>query len=218
MSLPLLQLALDNTSLEEALVSTRILAEELDVIEAGTVLCCTAGIQAVKALRALYPNHIIVADIKVADAGALLSKVMISECGANWMTVICAAPIATFETALKEAKKYPGGDIQAELFGNWTFEEAAEWKKAGIKQAIYHRGRDAQAAGQTWGEADISKIARLAEMGFEVSVTGGLETSDLKLFKGIPIKAFIAGRNLRDARDPVTAARSFKEEIAKWWS
>lgn len=218
MAIPLLQLALDNTSLEDALTSTRILAPELDVIEAGTVLMTTAGTQALKALRALYPDHIIVSDIKVADAGALLSKVMIGESGANWMTVICAAPLATFETALKEAQKYPKGDIQAELFGNWTFEEAAEWRKIGIKQAIYHRGRDAQAAGQTWGEDDIKKIARLAEMEFEVSVTGGLEVADLKLFKGIPVKAFIAGRTLRDAADPIKAARSFKEEMHKWWS
>lgn len=218
MSLPLLQLALDNTSLEEALDSTRVLAPELDVIEAGTVLMTTTGTQALRALRALYPDHIIVSDIKVADAGGLLAKTMIGQNGANWMTVICAAPIATFETALTEAKKYPNGDIQAELFGNWTFEEAAEWRNIGIKQAIYHRGRDAQAAGQTWGSVDIDKIAKLADMGFEVSVTGGLEISDLQLFKGIPLKAFIAGRTLRDAPDPIAEARNFKAEIHKWWA
>ena len=218
MAIPLLQLALDNVSLEDALESTRILAPELDVIEAGTVLMTTAGTQALRALRALYPDHIIVSDIKVADAGGLLAKVMIGESGANWMTVICAAPIATFETALVEARKHPKGDIQAELFGNWTFEEAVEWRKIGIKQAIYHRGRDAQAAGQTWGDTDIKKIAKLADMGFEVSVTGGLEISDLKLFKGIPVKAFIAGRTLRDAPDPIAEARGFKEEMHKWWS
>ncbi|MGL4563431.1 MAG: orotidine 5'-phosphate decarboxylase / HUMPS family protein [Brevinema sp.] len=118
----------------------------------------------------------------------------------------------------KEAKKYPHGDIQAELFGNWTFDEATEWRKIGIKQAIYHRGQDAQAAGQTWDDVDLQKIARLSEMGFEVSVTGGLEISDLKLFKGIPVKAFIAGRTLRDAPDPIIEAKKFKEEISKWWS
>ncbi|MGL4677390.1 MAG: 3-keto-L-gulonate-6-phosphate decarboxylase UlaD [Brevinema sp.] len=215
--MPLLQLALDNTSLEEALESTRILATEIDVIEAGTVLMTTAGTQALRALRALYPDHIIVSDIKVADAGALLAKTMIGENGANWMTVICAAPTATFETALKEARKYPKGDIQAELFGNWTFEEAAQWRNIGIKQAIYHRGRDAQAAGRNWGKEDIDKIARLSEMGFEVSVTGGLEILDLHLFQGIPIKAFIVGRTLRDALDPIGEARAFKEEMNKWW-
>lgn len=218
MAIPLLQLALDNTSLEEALDSTRVLAPELDVIEAGTVLMTTAGTQALRALRALYPDHIIACDIKVADAGGLLAKTMIGENGADWMTVICAAPIATFETALAEAQKYPKGDIQVELFGNWTFEEASEWRKVGIKQAIYHRGRDAQAAGQTWGEVDIQKISHLAEMGFEVSVTGGLEISDLKLFKGIPIKAFIAGRTLRDASNPIAEAQGFKNEMNKWWS
>ncbi|MGL5955607.1 MAG: 3-keto-L-gulonate-6-phosphate decarboxylase UlaD [Brevinema sp.] len=215
--MPLLQLALDNTSLEEALESTCILASEIDIIEAGTVLMTTAGTQALRVLRALYPDHILVSDIKVADAGGLLAKTMIGENGANWMTVICAAPIATFETALKEAQKYPNGDIQAELFGNWTFEEAKDWRSIGIKQAIYHRGRDAQAAGQNWGKEDIGKISKLADMGFEVSVTGGLEIADLHLFQGIPIKAFIVGRTLRDVPDPIATARAFKEEIHKWW-
>jgi len=47
MSLPMLQLALDNKTLKDALNSTRILASEVDVIEAGTILCCSEGMQAV---------------------------------------------------------------------------------------------------------------------------------------------------------------------------
>lgn len=39
---------------------------------------------------------------------------------------------------------------------------------------VYHRSRDAQAAGVAWGEADITAIKRLSDMGFKVTVTGGL--------------------------------------------
>ena len=82
---------------------------------------------------------------------------------------------------------------------------------------VYHRSRDAQAAGIAWSESDISAIKRLAEMGFKVTVTGGLALDDLPLFQGIPIHVFIAGRSIRDAASPVEAAREFKRRIAQLW-
>lgn len=82
---------------------------------------------------------------------------------------------------------------------------------------VYHRSRDAQAAGIAWSEADIDAIRRLADMGFKVTVTGGLALEDLPLFKGIPIHVFIAGRSIRDAASPVEAAREFKRRIAQLW-
>lgn len=70
------------------------------------------------------------------------------------------------------AKEF-NGDVQIELTGYWTWEQAQEWRDAGIGQVVYHRSRDAQAAGVAWGEADISAIKRLSDMGFKVTVTGG---------------------------------------------
>ena len=54
MALPLLQLALDNRSLPAACEATRLLAAEVDVLEAGTILICAEGMQAVRTLKALY--------------------------------------------------------------------------------------------------------------------------------------------------------------------
>lgn len=216
MALPLLQLALDNRSLPSALEATRILAAEVDVLEAGTILVCAEGMQAVRSLKALYPDRIVLADIKAADAGSILADMCFSN-GADWMTVICCAPIATVQTALAEAKKREGRDVQIELTGSWSWEEAEAWRAAGLTQVVYHRGRDAQAAGQSWSDDDLSKIRRLAEMGFELSITGGLTIEDLPLFAGLPVKVFIAGRAIRDAADPAAAARAFKAKIAELW-
>ncbi len=216
MALPLLQLALDNRSLPSALEATRILAAEVDVLEAGTILVCAEGMQAVRSLKALYPDRIVLADIKAADAGSILADMCFSN-GADWMTVICCAPIATVQTALAEAKKRGDRDVQIELTGSWSWEEAEAWRAAGLTQVVYHRGRDAQAAGQSWSDDDLSKIRRLAEMGFELSITGGLTIEDLPLFAGLPVKVFIAGRAIRDAADPAAAARAFKAKIAELW-
>jgi len=215
MSKPMLQVALDNLDLESTLQATRALAEDVDVLEVGTILCYAEGARAVSVLRALYPDKIIAADLKAADAGGTVAEIVFSR-GATWMTVICCAPYATMAAALDVACKY-NGDIQVELYGDWTFEQARKWLEIGLTQAIYHRGRDAAFAGQQWGDEDLEKIGRLADMGFNVSVTGGLGPKDLELFKGIPVKCFIAGRGLYGADDPAAAAREFQQAIAQLW-
>ena len=211
MAKPLLQIDLDNNTLSDAISSVIKVGEEVDIIEAGTILCLAEGMEAVRCLRALYPNKIILADTKCADAGGTVAK-NCADAGADWMTVICSATIPTMKAALKEVK-----DLQVELYGDWTFEHAKQWKEAGLSQAVYHQSRDALLAGETWGEKDLNKIRKLVEMGFKVSVTGGLEKETLKLFKGIDVYTFIAGRGIREASDPAQAAREFKEEIDKYW-
>ena len=211
MARPLLQIALDNNTLSDAIRSISQVGHEVDVIEAGTILCLAEGMEAVRCLRALYPTKTILADTKCADAGGTVAK-NCADAGADWMTVICSATIPTMKAALKEVK-----DLQVELYGDWTFEHAKQWKEAGLSQVVYHQSRDALLAGETWGEKDLNKIKKLVEMGFKVSVTGGLEKETLKLFKGIDVYTFIAGRGIRDAADPAQAARDFKEEIAKYW-
>ncbi|AXF77512.1 3-keto-L-gulonate-6-phosphate decarboxylase UlaD [Erwinia tracheiphila] len=214
-SLPLLQIALDNQSMDDAYRTTRLIAGEVDIIEVGTILCVAEGVRAVRDLKALYPEKIVLADAKIADAGKILSR-MCFDARADWVTVICCADINTIKGALEVAKEYDG-DVQIELTGHWTWQQAQDWREAGISQVVYHRSRDAQAAGIAWGESDISAIHRLSEMGFKVTVTGGLALEDLPLFSTIPVHVFIAGRSIRDAADPVDAARQFKASIASLW-
>ncbi len=145
MSLPMLQVALDNQTLSDAYETTRLIAEEVDIIEVGTILCVGEGVRAVRDLKALYPHKIVLADAKIADAGKILSR-MCFEANADWVTVICCADINTAKGALDVAKEF-NGDVQIELTGFWTWEQAQAWRDAGIQQVVYHRSRDAQAAG-----------------------------------------------------------------------
>lgn len=215
MSRPLLQLALDHTSLEAAQRDVALLQDHIDIVEAGTILSLTEGLSAMKALRAQCPEKIIVADWKVADAGETLAQQAFSA-GANWMTIICAAPLATVEKGHAVAQSC-GGEIQMELFGNWTLDDARDWYRVGVRQAIYHRGRDAQASGQQWGEADLTRMKALSDIGLELSITGGITPADLPLFRDINVKAFIAGRALSGATHPAQVAAEFHAQIDAIW-
>ncbi|EDS93337.1 L-xylulose/3-keto-L-gulonate kinase [Escherichia albertii TW07627] len=192
-----------------------LLKDSVDIVEAGTILCLNEGLGAVKALREQCPDKIIVADWKVADAGETLAQQAFAA-GANWMTIICAAPLATVEKGHAMAQNC-GGEIQIELFGNWTLDDARDWHRIGVRQAIYHRGRDAQASGQQWGEADLARMKALSDIGLELSITGGITPADLPLFKDIRVKAFIAGRALAGAVNPAQVAADFHAQIDAIW-
>lgn len=211
MSLPNLQIACDHNDLSAALADISNVGEVVDIVEAGTVLILQEGKQVVEAFRALYPDKKIVADTKCADAGGTVAKNCV-EAGADWMTCICSATIPTMKAAAQEI-----GEIQVELYGDWTYAQAQLWLDAGISQAIYHQSRDALIAGETWGEKDLTKVKKLIDMGFRVSVTGGLNVDTLKLFEGIEVYTFITGRGITQAKNPKQAALGFKAEIKRIW-
>lgn len=214
MSKPMIQIALDQTQLEPALRVAENVANYVDVIEVGTILAFGAGIDAVRQLRKAHPNHILVCDLKTTDGGAILAK-MAFEAGADWLTVSAAAHIATVAACKKIADEFQR-EIQIELYGHWTYEDAKAWRALGIKQAIYHRSRDAELAGVGWTDEDLNKMRKLSELGLELSITGGIVPEDIHLFAGISTKTFIAGRALASESGQEVAA-AIREQIAKYW-
>ena len=211
MTKPMLQVASDTDTTAQALNVARQVSDVVDVVEAGTLLIYQEGMDAVSDLRAIAPDKIVLADAKCADAGGHIGKVA-KEHGADWLTCINAATVPTMANAQKEI------EVQVELYEGWDNKERAqEWLDNGIDQVVYHQSRDAKFAGQTWGEKDLNSVKSLIDMGFKVSVTGGVKPEVLKLFKGLPVYCFIAGRAIHGADDPHAAALEFKTEIDRIW-
>ena len=211
MGLPNLQVALDHSNVVDAISATLAVGKEVDIIEVGTVLMLEVGSEVVGIIRQKKKKKILVADTKCADAGGTVAKNCAVR-GANWITCICSATIPTMKAAAKEVE-----EIQVELYGDWTYDDAQNWLDAGISQAIYHQSRDALLAGETWGEKDLNKVKKLIEMGFRVSVTGGLDLNTLELFKGIDVYTFIVGRGITEAENPAETSRAFKKKINDLW-
>lgn len=74
MSLPKLQIACDHNDLASALADIKAVGDVVDIIEAGTILLLQDGAEVVRCFRALYPDKLIVADPKCADAGGTVAK------------------------------------------------------------------------------------------------------------------------------------------------
>lgn len=211
MNKPMLQVALDCESTAEALNVARQVLDQVDVLETGTILCYLDGVKAVAALKAIGPDKIILADVKCADAGTKFAQAS-KKAGANWMTCINAATLPTMINARKEI------EVQVELYEGWNDKNKMQkLLDNNIDQVVYHQSRDAKFAGQKWGDKDVENVKSLIDMGFKVSVTGGIHPEILKLFKGLPIYCFIAGRDIRNSNDPHARSKEFKDEINHIW-
>ena len=214
---PLLQLALDTHDLPSALAPLQQAAPHIDIIEVGTILCLSEGMDAVRIIRSLFPDKTILADVRIAEAGGIIAK-MAFEAGSDWVSVVSGAASSTAEVVYDVAQQH-GGDVQIELSEGWTWNQAARWRDIGIDQAIIHRSRDAEAQGElAWASADMDNIRRLSEMGYRVTVAGSVRVDDIPAFASIPVYIFIAGRSIRNAPDPAAAAADFQEAIQRTYS
>jgi len=216
-TVPLLQVALDYTSLPQALVMAALVAPEVDIIEIGTPLCKAAGLDAIRSIREICPDKLILADFKTPDVGGL-EAAMAFDAGADMITVIGGAAIATVEQAFTVTKKY-GKEMLMELTGvRDILARAAEWRRIGVERIVYHREWDAQSAGREWAEEDKIIIRQLIDMGYKVTVTGGITLDLLPFFADLQASVLICGRGIREDPDPRGAARKMRLAINELWS
>lgn len=214
---PLLQIAMDYTSLSKALVMAALVAPEVDIIEIGTPLCKAAGVEAIRAMREICPDKLILADFKTPDVGGL-EATMAFDAGADMVTVIGGAAMPTVEQALAVARKR-GKEMLMELTGvRDILARAAEWRQIGVDRIVYHREWDAQSAGREWTEDDKDIMRKLIDMGYKVTVTGGMTNDLLPFFADLPVSVLICGRGIRETPDPRASARQMRLALANLWS
>ena len=215
---PKLQLALDFFDLPSALAVAQKAHDQVDVIEIGTPLTKAAGMLAVQTVRSMCPDTMILADVKTPDVGGGEAK-MCFDAGADWMTVIGAAPLDTVRLALEEARSRPGKEMFIELTGiRDIIARSKEWREIGVDRMVYHRGWDEGNASRRWEQQDLDTIRELIEDGFKISVAGGIELDTLDFFKDLDISVFIIGRAIYANPDPERSAAGFQERITQLWN
>ena len=130
------------TDIKEALETARIAVEAgVDWLEAGTPLILAEGLHGVRALRAEFPNHPIVADLKTMDGGYLEAEMM-AKAGATHVVVMARAHAETIKCVVKA-----GRDFGVKVMGdNMVFDDkaaASKWMEdLGVDYIVHHTGFD----------------------------------------------------------------------------
>ncbi|MDO4899638.1 orotidine 5'-phosphate decarboxylase / HUMPS family protein [Actinomyces sp.] len=215
---PRLQIALDTLDQPSALGPLQQAAPYVDIIECGTILILCEGYHSVRNISALFPDKQILADVRIAEAGAKIARLAF-EAGADLISCVAGASMTTIEQVCKVAAEFDG-EVQVELADEWYDPDRARaWRAVGVQHVIVKRSRDREAAGDlSWKAADMDRVDELADMGFTVTVTGGISAEDLKAFAGRRVGIVIAGRSIVGADDPAAAASALRDAIDEVWS
>jgi 3-hexulose-6-phosphate synthase/6-phospho-3-hexuloisomerase len=146
---PLIQLALDFASIDEALQAAALgVRAGVDILEAGTPLIVSEGVRAIGVLARAFPQMLILADYKTMDSGfknVLLTK----EQGAHYMTVCANAPDETVISAIRQGKE-SGIQVVADTIGvKDQAARAAQCAAWGVDMVYLHYGADQRRADGT---------------------------------------------------------------------
>jgi 3-hexulose-6-phosphate synthase len=139
---PIVQISLDLTDIKEALETARIAVEAgVDWLEAGTPLILAEGLHGVRALRAEFPNHPIIADLKTMDGGYLEAEMM-AKAGATHVVVMARAHAETIKCVVKA-----GRDFGVKVMGDNMISDdkaaASRWMEdLGCDYIVHHTGFD----------------------------------------------------------------------------
>ena len=214
---PMIQLALDDISMASSLRMAVLAGPYADIIEVGGPLCKCAGVAMLTAVKELLPTKLLLADYKSPDAGWVEAK-MAHEHGANFVTVLGSAPTATIQSSLDYTLKHDGIETIMELTGVTNIlEKAALWRGMGVQRITYHLGFDEEHFDRKWSQSDLDIIAEMINMGYKVTVTGGIKYDLLPFFKDLEISIFICGRSVITADDPAKSILRIQERAGEIW-
>ncbi len=139
---PIVQISLDLTSIEEALVQARAAVRAgVDWLEAGTPLILAEGLRAVQALHREFPNYPIIADLKTMDGGYLEAEMM-ANAGASHVVVMARAHPATIRTVVKAGRDYGVKVMGDDLSCDDKPAAARMMEQEGVDFVVHHIGFD----------------------------------------------------------------------------
>jgi 3-hexulose-6-phosphate synthase len=116
-NVPIVQLALDYATIDEALRMAEIgVKAGVDILEAGTPLIVSQGVGAVGRLARAFPNYPILADYKTMDSGGK-NVALTKQQGGHYMTVCANAADETVQAAVKAKAENPGVQVVVDTIG-----------------------------------------------------------------------------------------------------
>jgi 3-hexulose-6-phosphate synthase len=174
----IVQISLDLTNIEEALETARIAVEAgVDWLEAGTPLILAEGLHGVRALRAAFPNHPIVADLKTMDGGYLEAEMM-ARAGATHVVVMARAHVETIKVVVQAGRDF-GIKVMGDNLGCADKAAASRMMEdLGVDYIVHHTGFDERNGIAAAGGGRISPLDDLEQVVKAVSIpvqaVGGL--------------------------------------------
>lgn len=215
---PLLQVALDFESLDDALAMAKKVAPFVDILEAGTPLIKSEGARVIQTLKKVYPEKLVCADLKTADAGYLEVR-MAAQAKADIITILADAYDITIKEALRAAHEF-NVEIMADLIMSRSPDSRLaeiinlNYKETKLHYALVHSGLDRQASRRA-PMLELESVARIRAHP-KLAVAGGIRVTDIPKLLAYPLEIIIVGGAITRADNPSKAAEKIRNAIYKF--
>ncbi|SEQ64222.1 3-hexulose-6-phosphate synthase [Piscibacillus halophilus] len=202
-----LQLALDRLTWDECFNVVDQTKESIDIIEIGTGVIKEYGMSIVREMRQQYPNHTILSDMKICDAGGHEAKQAFSS-GSDITTVMAFASSLTIQDCLEVAEEYDG-QIMVDLLEVKEKSTIDQLANLNVDLVSLHIGKDQQKE----GVFNSSLFELLEGSSFEVSVAGGISLANIDDVVLNKPDIVIVGSAISKADSPRLAAKMIRERL-----
>lgn len=202
-----LQVAIDLLKIEDAIALATKVAPYVDIIELGTPLIKSEGLAGIRKMKDAFPDKLVLADFKTADAGELEAN-MAFGAGADYVTILGTTGDSTIAGAVKAAKEHGKGVVVDTIGVVDRVQRAKEAIALGAEFVELHAGLDEQAEEGYSIQVLIDEAARA---GVAVSIAGGVNKGSITAVKEAGVVVAVAGAAIYGAEDPAAAAKELKE-------
>jgi len=188
-------------------IAKEALAGGVDWIEAGTPLIKSEGMNAVRQLKATFPDHFILADMKTIDTGAMEIE-MAAKAGADIVILLGSADDSTVQDAIRAARKY-GVKLMADLISaDDPAKRAVHLVDMGIDFINIHAGIDQQMTGE-----DPVKLMKNLKVSVPIAVAGGLDAQSAAKAVLSGARIVIVGGNIVRSSNVTASANAIRQSI-----
>ncbi|MAE65214.1 MAG: hypothetical protein CMJ18_13165 [Phycisphaeraceae bacterium] len=208
---PVVQIALDYPTIEEALEMARIGVEAgVDWLEIGTPLITCQGLDPIGAMARSFPDHPVLADYKTMDSGFKNVERTHAQ-GGHIMTVCANAPDETVQSAAARGREM-GIYVVTDTIGvKDQGARARQCEAWGVDMIYLHYGADQWRADATQDSTQwIDEVRQAVSLPIGVG-TFGVEDAVRAVRKGV--EAVTIGHPLLGADDPLRALREYVQEV-----
>jgi 3-hexulose-6-phosphate synthase len=204
---PIVQIALDYATIEEALAMAQIGVEAgVDWLEIGTPLIVSQGLSPIGDMARAFPKYPVLADYKTMDSGGKNVHRTKAQ-GGHIMTVCAGAPDETVRSAVAASKET---DIMVVVDTIGVKQQAARARQCaewGVHMIYLHYGADQRAA-----DASQDSVQWLEEVLAAVSIPVGVGTFGIE----DAVRAVSKGADLVAIGHPVISGPNAAEELREF--
>jgi len=193
-----LQIAIDTADMEKVLGMVEKIHDVIDIVEVGTPVIMKYGVEPVRRIKEKYPEVTVLADTKIADAGAYECQ-EVCDSGADIITVMAFADDGTIKAVADTAHK-SGRRCMVDLLSITDIaKRARELEALGADIICVHTGVDMQAKGRTPLQDLQELVSAVAPE--HCAVAGGISMATLPQYAALRPGVIISGGALGKAPD-----------------